>query len=141
MRLALWVNTFAGNAIGGVNAVRLVLVALTLPKSVYRYSPLTDQFLDSAASTPAPTVQPALVLFTDALSAAVANVSVKSQFALTLVTARPPVTYSNQVSTAKPRRGRAVNSQFVLTFELMVKAVGAQQGYVAPAVWEPALRK
>src|ERR1700752_2309501 len=91
VRLTEWLNTLVGNAIGGVNAVRLVDVVDMLPRSTCKYSIFTDHGPAKAYSAPPPTVQPALVCEIAADSSAVAKVSVKRKLALTSATARPPV--------------------------------------------------
>src|SRR5690348_6253286 len=90
-RLVEWVNTFVGKAMGGANAVRLLDETLTVPKSTCRYSTFADHGPPKAYSAPTPATQPVLVCEREALSAAVANVSLKRKFALRSVTARPPV--------------------------------------------------
>src|SRR5262252_5004967 len=90
-RFAECVNTLLGNAIGGVNAVRFVDETVALPRSMCSHSSFADHRAANAYSVPTPTVQPALVFDSDAVSKAVANVSVKIQLALISDTARPTV--------------------------------------------------
>lgn len=68
LRLTLWLKIRVG--IGKPPLAKFVLVAETLPKSAYRYSAFTVHRLHTAASTPPPTVQPALVADAEALSVA-----------------------------------------------------------------------
>src|SRR6516225_1345507 len=91
VRVALWLQMFEGNGIGGVNAVRFVLVVLKLLKSVCRNSPLIDQWCVTRNSAPPPTIQELRSARTVADSRAVANVSVNSVLYSALVTATPPV--------------------------------------------------
>src|SRR5262249_59604280 len=102
VRLTEWPKTFVGNAIGGVNAVRLVDVTDVLPRSTCKYSTFADHRPAKAYSAPTPAVQPTLVSEMAAASSAVAKLSVKRKLALTFATARPPVTYSSQLFAANP---------------------------------------
>jgi hypothetical protein len=90
-RSTLWVNTFVGKLIGGVNAVRFVEFTVTVRKSTSRYSALMLQPCHRPASIPPPATQPTLELEIDADSAALANVSVKLKSAFRSVNATPPV--------------------------------------------------
>lgn len=58
LRPAECVKTFVGNAIGGVKAVRFVLVVDRLPKLAKRYSPFSVTFGLILSSAPKPNTEP-----------------------------------------------------------------------------------
>src|SRR5664280_629895 len=100
------------DTLNGSPSISVVLI-VRVPRSIYKYSALTDQCLSSLTSAPPPTAKPALVLLCDrAYDVAVglgpegggapvlptAPGCEKLKLYLLSPTARPPVTNSNQFS-------------------------------------------